>query len=161
MNKNVPTVKQIAWIVLVPQLLFMALLILIFYLFKSKEPFFFGALTYLIISFSLRGILTKNQKNGMNLVKQENFSEAINEFQKSYDFFDKNKWIDKYRYLTLLTASKSSYREMALNNIAFCHSQLGNGQKAREFYKKTLNLFPDNGMAKSAINILNSAKNME
>ena len=46
-------------------------------------------------------------------------SEAINEFQKSYDFFEKNQWVDKYRYLTLLTASKSSYREMALNNIAF------------------------------------------
>ncbi|MDM1140015.1 MULTISPECIES: tetratricopeptide repeat protein [unclassified Empedobacter] len=161
MNKNTPTVRQIAWIALIPQLLFMTFLVLMFYLFNSKEPFMFGALTYLIISFSVRGILTKNQKKGMEYIKQGNYAEAINEFQRSFDFFQKNEWIDKYRYLTLLTASKSSYREMALNNIAFSYSQMGNGQKAREYYEKTLQLFPENGMATSAINILNSGKNME
>ena len=45
---------------------------------------------------------------------------------------------------------------MALCNIAFCYSQIGNGTKAIAFYKKTLEEFPENGLAHSALKMLNS-----
>jgi len=46
MASNVPTVKQVAWISLIPQLIVMGLLIYIYYEFDSQEPFLYGALTY-------------------------------------------------------------------------------------------------------------------
>ena len=43
---------------------------------------------------------------------------------------------------------------MALLNIAFCHAQLGNGELAKEYYQKTLHEFPDSGMAKASLNMI-------
>ena len=48
---------------------------------------------------------------------------------------------------------------MGLSNIAFCYSQIGNGQKATEYYQQSLNDFPDNGIAITALNMLNSVNN--
>ena len=45
---------------------------------------------------------------------------------------------------------------MGLCNIAFCYSQTGNGQKAKEYYQQTLKEYPDNGMAVAGLNMLTS-----
>lgn len=92
----------------------------------------------------------------MKLTKQEKYLDAIPHFEKSYDFFKKHNWLDKYRYLTLLSSSKMAYREMALNNIAFCYGQAGDGIRSKEYYEKTLREFPDNGMAKVGLKMLNA-----
>ena len=92
----------------------------------------------------------------MRLVHKKEFQNAIPYFHKSYDFFNKHSWIDKYRYVTLLSSSKMCYREMALNNIAFCYSQIGEGDKAVEYYSQTLEEYPDNEMAKAALNFISS-----
>ena len=63
--------------------------------------------------------------------------------------------------ITLFSASKMSYREMDLNNIAFCYSQIGNGTKSKEYYEKTLSEFPESIMAKTALKLINSAQNIE
>jgi tetratricopeptide (TPR) repeat protein len=154
MSSNVPTVKQIAWISLVPQLLLMGCIILIFYLLKFRDPFLFGALTYLIISFALRNLVAKHHRQGVRLVRQQKFEEAIPLFEKSVEFFTRNPWVDKYRFLTVLSSSKMTYKEMGLCNIAFCYSQSGKGQKAKEYYERTLAEFPQNGMARAALKMI-------
>lgn len=159
MALTVPTVTQIAWTSLLPQLLLMGLFVYVFYLFGIREPFILGALTYLILSFGLRNLIAKDHRKGINLVKQQKFADAISYFQKSVDFFSQNSWIDKYRFLTILSSSKMSYREMGLCNIAFCYSQIGNGTKAKEFYQQTLKDYPENGMATAGLNMLNSSDN--
>lgn len=156
MSSKTPTVRQTAWISLIPQLFFMGLVILIWYYFNPEKAILYGALTYLIISFTLRNLIPKDHRNGMKKVKAEKFNEAITDFEKSYDFFKQNNWIDKYRFLTLLSSSRMSYKEMALNNIAFCYGQIGNGKKAIEFYERTLNEYPESGMAKAGLKLLKS-----
>ncbi|WP_132055695.1 hypothetical protein [Pseudocnuella soli] len=153
--------RQVAWISLVPQLAFMGLLILIFYLCRSSEPFLHGTLTYLAISFCLRTFIPRDHMQGMKLVKEQKFSEAIPSFKRSYEFFSKNLWIDKYRFLTLLSSSRMSYREMALCNVAFCYSQVGEGIKAVECYTETLKEFPDSGLAQTALRMLHSSEGMK
>ena len=54
-----------------------------------------------------------------------------------------------------------NYKEMALCNIAFCYSQIGNGTKTIEYYKKTLEEFPENPIAESALKMLNSTKEVQ
>ena len=156
MNSKAPIVQQIAWISLVPHLIVMGLLMLIWYQFNQTEYILFGALTYLIISLVLRRSIANEHRKGVIKVKVEDYDHAIAHFQNSYEFFKKNLWIDEYRFLTLLSSGRMSYREMALVNIAFCYGQLGNGNLSKEFYEKTLEEFPENGMAKAGLRMLNS-----
>jgi tetratricopeptide (TPR) repeat protein len=156
MASNVPIIRQIAWISLIPQFLFMGLLIYIFHLLELGDAFLYGAATYLVLSFGLRNFVAKDHRQGMKLVKQQKFVEAIPLFEKSVDFFTSNAWVDKYRFLTLLSPSKMTYKEMGLCNIAFCYSQTNNGQKAKEYYELTLNEFPENGLATAGLKMINS-----
>lgn len=155
MASKIPVIKQVAWISLIPQIAFILILISIYNQFGFKDAGLYGALTYLILSMGLRYFIPKNHGEGMKLTKNNQFEKAIAEYEKSYQFFTKNDWIDKYRFITLLSSSKMNYREMALCNIAFCYGQIGNGTKAIEFYQKTLVEFPENGIAESALKMLN------
>lgn len=156
MASNVPIVRQIAWVSLLPQLLLMGVFISIFYILDVEEPFIPGALAYLILSNGLRYLIPKYHRQGMKLVKRQKFAEAIPFFEKSVEYFSENKWVDKCRFLTLLSSSKMTYIEMGLCNIAFCYSQTGNGQKAKEYYEQTIKEFPDNGLAIAGLNLMNS-----
>jgi hypothetical protein len=49
---------------------------------------------------------------------------------------------------------------MALVNMAFCYSQLGDGLKSKELYEKTLIEYPDSQIAKTALSLYESAKNI-
>ncbi len=159
MASNVPTIRQISWISVIPQIAFMLILIFIYHKLNLKDPPLFGAITYLTLSMSLRNLVPKSHREGLKLTKEHKFENAISKFEKSYEFFTENNWIDKYRFITLLSSSKMSYREMALCNIAFCYSQIGNGQKSIEYYKKTLKEFPENGLAQTGLKMLTSTEN--
>ena len=92
----------------------------------------------------------------MSRIKTTQFEQAIQYFSNSYEFFKKNHWLDKYRYLTLLSSSSMSYKEMALINIAYCYNQLGNRKLSKESYEKTLDEYPSNGMALASLKLLNT-----
>lgn len=159
MASNVPVVKQVAWLFMIPQLFIIGSIMMACYLVgRTENSALYGVLIYWGIAFILRNVVAKDHRKGMQLVKENKFTEAIPYFSKSYEYFTKYVWVDNYRYLTLLSSSKMCYREMALCNIAFCYSQIGEGRKAAEFYKKTLETYPENGLAQSALRMLESAQ---
>ena len=155
MASNIPIVKQIAWIYLIPQVIFMGLILLVYHFLVFREPVLWCVLTYLALSFLIRKMLAKYHQQGMKLVKQQKFENAISLFIKSVDFLSKHQWIDKYRFLRLLSASKMTYKEMALCNIAFCYSQICNGPKGKEYCEQTLKEFHKNGLAIAALKMIN------
>ena len=61
----------------------------------------------------------------------------------------------------LLSSSRITYKEMALNNIAFCYGQIWHCDKSREYYERTLNEYPDSGMAKAGLRFLNPTSKNE
>jgi len=158
MTSKLPVVREIAWISLVPQLLLMTFLIGVYYLLDIRNFIMWGALTYILISRVSRHFLAGYHREGTLYANNHDFQAAIESFKKSYDFFTRNAWLDKYRYLTLLTSSKMSYREMALSNIAFSYGQLGDIEKATEYYERTLAEYPENNIAPSALNLIRAAK---
>ena len=158
MASEIPTIRQTAWISVIPQFLFMGLLLLVFHQISPKNAVLYGAITYLSISYFLRFFIPKSHRKGLSLYKENQFLEGIDSFQKSYNFFDQNEYLDKYRYLLLLSSSKMGYKEMALNNIAFGYSQIGDGKNAKEYYERLLTEFPNNSIAKAAIKMINSAE---
>jgi tetratricopeptide (TPR) repeat protein len=151
---SLPVAKQIAWISLVPQLAFMAFLMAAYYVMGTEQFVIFGAGTYLTISNLLRFLALKDHNKAVKSLKAGEFQDAIPAFQSSYDFLNGYPWIDKYRYLILLSSSKISFREMALNNIAFCYSQSGEGEKAISYYKRMFAEYPDSDLAKAALNFI-------
>ena len=149
-----------AWTSIIPQVGVIGVIVAIVYSMGLPYPIISGALIYMLISFSLRRLLPGAHRRGIALFKKKDYEAAILEFRKSYDFFSKHQWIDKFRYLTLLSSSQIGYREMALLNIAFCYGQIGEGAKSKEYYQKTLKEFPDSEMATASLKMFDSAARM-
>lgn len=163
MSSGKPVVRQIAWLSIVPQLFIMGILVLIFHSFVKpfKSALILAMVTYLAVSLILRSCVPHHHRKGILLYKQGNYVKAIEEFKKSYNFFCRHTWIDKYRCITLLSSSRSSYTEMALLNIAFCYAQAKNAKLSKEYYQKVLEFFPESEMAKSALNMISSFESEE
>jgi tetratricopeptide (TPR) repeat protein len=109
---------------------------------------------YLVLSYTLEHAIPHYHRKGIRLFKAEKDLQAIEEYKKSFDFFRRHTWIDRYRYITLLSSSRYSYTEMALVNIACCYLRLNNIELSKQYYHKALELFPDNEMAKRALNTI-------
>lgn len=160
MTSTTPIIKQISWLSLAPQLAVGALLFLAADLLGAGDPFLVAAVAYLALLFSLRWLVAYHHRKGIALVKKAGFEQAIERFLKSLAFFQKHPWVDKYRYVTLLSSTGISYREMALVNIAYCHGQIGNGLKSKKYYETALVEFPESEIAKSALRMIASAREL-
>ena len=163
MASGKPVVRQVAWISMIPQLAVIIILIVVCsMLIRPYElASCIAMVIYLSASLLLRNLIPHNHRSGMRLVRSGNYEQAISEYEKSYAFFSEHEWIDKYRFITLLSSGRMTYKEMALVNIAYCYTQIGDGRRAKEYYEKTLQQFPDSEMAKSALRMLNSVSNAE
>ena len=115
-------------------------------------------LAYLACLLTLRNTVGASHRRGIRLVRRGRFEEAIPQFAASYDFFRRHAWVDRFRAVTLLSLSGISYREMALVSSAFCHTQIGEGKKARELYERALAEFPNSGMASTALKVLDAGR---
>lgn len=154
MSSSVPIISQSSWVSIIPQFILMGVIIYVYYLLELSAPFRWGALTYLVLSFGLKYSVAREHSQGIKLVKKQQFDTAIPHFEKSVAFFTKYPWIDKYRYVTMLSSSKEPYKAMGLCNIAFCYCQSGDAIKAKEYYDMTLKEYPENGLAKAGLKMI-------
>ncbi|MBL7937867.1 MAG: hypothetical protein JNL43_00790 [Flavobacteriales bacterium] len=154
MASKVPTTRSIAWISLVPQLCVMVVLIGALHLLDAPQPSLFGMVAYLLLSITLRLSLTAHHRKGIQDVKAGLFEKAIPWFEKSVAYFERRPWLDRYRYLLLLSSSAWSYREMGMANRAFCLSQMGRRTEAIAAYEAVLKEFPESTLAIVALRML-------
>ena len=161
MSSGKPIVRQISWLSLFPQLLVAALLVTgcCLLIGPSVLAVWTAMAVYLILSFTLKQTIPRSHRTGMAFLKSGDYARAAAEFEKSYAFFTRHSWIDRARFLTLLSSSRVSYTEMALLNLAFCCTQTGDGAGAKRYYEKALEQFPDSEMAKTALKMINSVEN--
>jgi len=115
-------------------------------------------LAYMACSLALRSTIAASHRSAIRLVRQGRFEEAIPHYAASYEFFRRHAWVDRFRAVTLFSFSGISYREMALVGSAFCHTQIGEGRKARELYERALSEFPNSGMATTALNVMDAGR---
>lgn len=158
-KKNIPTERTIAWTALIPQVLLMAVIFAVIYFMKLKEPLLLMATIYLILSFVLKAIFLKDHNKGIKLTKQGKDKEGIAAFEKIAKYFADHLWMDQYRFITLLSAAKQGYREMAFVNSGYCYLQLNNQEKAKGYYEKTLRDYPNNEMGKFGLKVINGKEN--
>lgn len=156
MSSGQPIIKQIAWVSVPIQIVIMILFMAVFSFAQMDEPILLGALTYLLVVILVRRFVLREHRRGIAFFKRKQYTEAIDHFKESYDFFTKHKWVDRYRFVTTFSSSRISYREMALLDMAFCYAQTGNGDKSKEYYLQTLNEFPDSEIAKASLKMIES-----
>jgi len=158
MSSKTPFVRQVSWPLVIPQVIAGIVSIGLVHAVLRPEGFrhsiMLGCAIYLVYSIGSRRLIASAHRSGIRLTKQGKFQEAIQQFERSYQFFARHNWIDQLRSLVLMSPSAISYREMALVNIAFCHGQLGNAESAKEYYSKTLQEFPDSVMAKASLKMI-------
>ena len=113
---------------------------------------------FLIISNLLRLSLARHHRAGIAYSKRQEFRLAISSFERSLEFFRRYPWIDRFRAITMFSGAGMSYREMGLVSIAFGYTQIGDGNRARHYYKQCLQEFPDNGMAEAALRLMDAGR---
>jgi len=156
-----PTVRNISWIAYV---VFYGLIVLLAWLGTYISSLNFiqcllpAMLVAYLLSWTLRSTLGRHQQRGMQLIRKGDFLNAIPHFEQSYTYFSEKIWLDKWRFVVMLSTSQMGYREMALNNVAFCYSQLGQGEQARDYYHQVLAKYPDNGLAQAALRMLDASR---
>jgi len=117
-----------------------------------------GAFFWLGFVWINRWMLTGSHRKGMRLVKSGRFAEAVPHFIDAHMQMSRHPWVDRYRAIVLGSASRWSYREMALCNQAFCFGQIGEGRKMRETYERVLQEFPESVLATTALRMVDSLK---
>jgi len=158
MKTGIPIIRHVAWLSLVPQLALYAVLIgIVRFALPDLDPVLVGGLAYIALLYLGRFGIARHHRRGVRCLKAGRFDKAIPAFEESLAFFAKHPWLDRYRFITLLSSSAASYREMALCNIGFAYSQTGAGEKAREAYEQTLEEFPESGTARAALNMMKAA----
>ena len=148
-----PVIHQIAWISLFLQLLIVAIFIGAATYAGLQKPILVATLGYLILAAIIRLLLTTHQRRGMHYAREGRLELAIAEFQKSYEFFSRHRWLDEMRYIFLLSTSKVSYREMGLLNLAYCDLWQDRGEDAVRIYLRTVEEFPNSGLAWTGIKL--------
>ncbi len=160
MASKLPIVRQTAWLSILIYFGFIAVFTAVLGLLTKSfgGGLCLASLLYLTARLLLGSLVPRNHRRGIALSRSGDYSLAIREYEKSYAFFTRHSWIDRYRYIVLLSASRISYKEMALVNIAFCYSQTGDGNMAKKYYEKALGQFPDSGMARTALQMIHAVE---
>lgn len=145
--------RQVNWSVFLPHGIFVALLTFLLTLtgLETDLAILAGAVVYLGLSMLLQRLVPFHHRIGFKLLMEKEYLAAAQAFQNSWYFFNKNKWLDEYRSVFMLSATKMSYREMALINRSLCFWQMGDTDKAKISYSEVLKYFPNSKMAKDAI----------
>lgn len=138
-----PNIKPISWQSVGRQFVIIGLMIMIYYLTGFSKPFIFGCATYTLLSFILRTVVPRSHNKGVRLINRQKFNEAEPYVLKSIKFFEKNSWVDKYSYITLLNSSKLTYLEMGICNIIYCYFKCGWIDSAFKLYGKLIQRFPN------------------
>ena len=128
-TQRVSTVRSFSWPATIPQLLALTAAVTIgWFATQSPSGAVWGSAVYLIYSFSFRKLIPRAHRRGVRLLQTQHFEDGIRAHEESYQFFTRHAWLDRYRSITMMSPSATSYREMALMNIAFAYSQIGNGK---------------------------------
>lgn len=153
MASKVAFVKQETnWLALIPKLSVIGILCLCFFPLDKQNFFIIGFVVYLILTFLARQLFFPNSLHeGIKLIREAKFDQAIPFIQKTIAYYIKYPWIDKYRFLLLISSAKSTITESSICNLAYCYLQVGDIKKAKEIYQNVLMHYPENINAKSML----------
>lgn len=150
--------KPIAWHQALLNIVVLGLMCFGGYWLAQTNGILIASAIYLALAVLLRSILASHHRRGILLCKGGDFASAIDEFEKSINFFRQYPWIDRWRGLTMLS-SGHSYIEMGLISLGFAHLQLDHFERAKECYQNCKSEFPFSHMAESGLHYIEATAN--
>ena len=161
MSQKMPVVSSFDWRQLVPQLIAIAALVFVTRILFPHLSWFFaifwGAVAYMSLCRIARTVLLREHLAGISDYRARRFAEAIAHFEASRAFFLRHRYVDSFRSVIFGVASPNPFRSVDLCNMAFCVSQLGEGQRAISLYEQVLAECPDYTLARASLDMLRSA----
>jgi tetratricopeptide (TPR) repeat protein len=158
MPQPMPVVRQLYRPALVPQFIAIASIAAVVRLCFPWLPLLAiliaAPLIYLVFCRIMRAFLVREHGRGMRAYRAKRFQDAIAHFQASHQYFSEHRRLDSWRSLIFGVASYNPYRVIALGNMAYCYSQLGDGAKAIELYEQVLREAPNHAVAESSLKML-------
>jgi len=154
MTQQLPVARSMNYFSFALQILFLIALYLGFEKSGSDEASLWAGMVYLVLAYSLRYFVPIDHRKGVRELKQGKYEEALVSFQKSFDFFTKHPWIDRFRVFTTFSVSKLCYRETAMVNKAFALICLDRKEEAKALYEACLQDYPENSIALYALKIV-------
>ena len=143
-------------IALLPRLIFIALLCLLFYRVDERIFFVYAFFIYLLVSYGLKFLLIPGSTfTGTRLLREDRYEEAIPYIDKDIAYFTERSWIDRYRFLLMISSSSRTYREICLSNKAWCLLQTGKVKESKALYESILSEYPDDSVARTQLNTIN------
>ena len=144
MASKIPVIRNTNYFYFIPQIAILLILIMILFFTGSEHYLIIGISLYFLLSIYLKVLIPRWHRKGIFYLKKGNLQSAILAFRKSYEYFQRNSWIDQYRAFTLFSISEFSYSEMALMNIIWCFEQLGDKKNAMKYHNLLKEKFPNN-----------------
>ncbi|MDR1476523.1 MAG: hypothetical protein LBI17_00125 [Rickettsiales bacterium] len=120
------------------------------------NPAFFGGCVVLLaigMSIVLMWIFQWHFMRGMRYMKRNEYERAIVEFEKNLNFLSMHRYLDRFRMLFMLNASKLPLRELTMYNIGSCNSYMGRTPQALKYYRTILNENPKNYLAVAVLEV--------
>ncbi|MGN6647061.1 MAG: tetratricopeptide repeat protein [Cytophaga sp.] len=154
MTQPVPQIRSINYFYLLCQILFLAVLHQGFYYSGADEPALWAGMIYLMIAYGTRYFVPLDHRKGMRALRQGKYEQALVDFDKSFAFFSKHLWIDRFRMFAIFSVSKFCYREMAMVNKAFTLACLDRKEEAKALYEACLKEYPKNNVAYYGLKML-------
>ena len=143
-------------IALLPRLIFIALLCRLFYRVDERIFFVYAFFIYLLVAYSLKFLLIPGSTfTGVRLMREDRYEEAIPYIDEDVAYFTKRSWIDRYRFLLMISSSPRTYRELCLCNKAWCLLQTGKVKESKALYESVLSEYPGNIVAQTQLNTIN------
>jgi tetratricopeptide (TPR) repeat protein len=157
---HTPVARNVAWLRAIPLGLVVALLSAVFDAIQVFQYWAYNVIAAFLVvvgyRYLIRYTVMRHLTNGVRLLRAQRYEEAIPAFERNLDFFDKHPTVDKWRSILFLSAARYGYMEMTLLNLGLVYSQIREGERSEEYYKKALELNPKNGAAVFALNLLNA-----
>lgn len=122
--------------------------------FHEGNALFYAVLFYFIIFYIDRSLLTYKHRMGIRSYRKQRYEEAIEYFRESAAFFKAHPQLDRFRWATLFSISKLSYREIAETNAGFCLFRLERYADAEQAFRRAQEINPDNPMVPPALKAL-------
>jgi len=143
-------------IALVPRLVIIVILCLALYQYDQRIFFVYAFFIYLIVSYLIKFLLIPGSTfTGVSLMRQDKYEEAISFIEKDIHYFTERAWIDKFRFVLMISTSSRSFREISLCNKAYCLLQMERVKECTALYESVLAQYPGNVVARSQLNTIN------
>lgn len=157
MASKVAFVKQETnWFALFPKLLIIGILCLCFYPVDKQNFFYVAFFAYFLLTLLAKWLFFPNVLyEGIKLIREAKFEEAIPFVQKTIEYYLKKPWLDKYRFWLLISSAKTSITESSKCNLAYCYLQTGQVKQAKKIYENVLLEYPAHINATNMLNTIN------